>query len=113
MISEGTQGLAIYGSVVGTVALGINLFNFLHSKQKDSVRLSIECKEDEEVDNNIQEMNDNENQPEHGRSSLAIPCTSSRLGTLATQRHIFKKLGSSTRPVQHIALLFQLVIIAS
>lgn len=45
MIEVAGQGLAVYGAIVGTIALSINIFNFIHTKQKDSIRLSVDCVE--------------------------------------------------------------------
>lgn len=57
------QALAIYGSVVGTMALGINLFTYIHAKQKDRVRLLIECHEDEDAAKSVQYFGNCNNKP--------------------------------------------------
>ncbi|MDP1871351.1 MAG: hypothetical protein Q8K61_06960 [Gallionella sp.] len=70
MIEQQPQGLAIYGAITGTIALGINLFGYLHTRQKDKVQLTVECSEDENARSNLERMLKTENAPESERSSL-------------------------------------------
>ena len=53
--------LALYGSIVGTVALLINVSRFIYSLKKDKVKLSLEVVPHPNRDTNIQRLKDTEN----------------------------------------------------
>jgi hypothetical protein len=52
--------LALYGSIVGTIALIINLSKFIHSLKKDKVKLSLSVAPHPDREANIQRFKDTE-----------------------------------------------------
>ena len=72
MVDNGAKFLSIYGAAVGTIALGINIFGYLYSKKKDSVRLSVECIEGANVAKEIASLKNSANQNELDAAQLAL-----------------------------------------
>jgi hypothetical protein len=62
--------LALYGSIVGTVALIINLSKFMHSVKKDKVKLSLSVAPHPDREANIQRFKD---------TGKAQPCEQAKL----------------------------------
>lgn len=50
--------LALYGSIVGTVALFLNFSRFIHTVNKGKVKLSIDFKKHPNFENNLKELTD-------------------------------------------------------
>ena len=71
MIEVGGQGLAVYGAIVGTIALSINIFNFIHTKQKDSIRLSVDCVETNQASSDFLSLEATKDNKEWERPSCA------------------------------------------
>lgn len=51
------NALAAYGALVGTVALLLNVARYVYDRRKDAIRLSVTCKPDPKLDENVRQVN--------------------------------------------------------
>ena len=63
--------LALYGAVVGTIALFINLFRFFHTLKKDKVKLKVSVSPHENQKQNIERIAQNVDKSTYERTNLA------------------------------------------
>jgi len=63
--------LALYGAIVGTIALFINLFRFFHTLKKDDVKLKVSVSPHENQKQNIERIAQNIDKPDYERTNLA------------------------------------------
>lgn len=62
--------LALYGSVVGTIALFVNLSRHFHQTNKDKVKLSVSFKSHPEKEQNINKLHDTEGASSWARQDI-------------------------------------------
>lgn len=63
--------LALYGAIVGTVALLINLLRFFHTLKKDKVKLKVSVLPHENQKQNIERIAQNADKPIYDKTNLA------------------------------------------
>ena len=63
--------LALYGAIVGTIALFINLFRFFHTLKKDKVKLKVSVSPHENQKQNIERIAQNVDRPAYEKTNLA------------------------------------------
>jgi hypothetical protein len=63
--------LALYGAIVGTIALFINLFRFFHTLKKDKVKLKVSLSPHKNKGQNIYLLSQNIKKPIHMKLNLA------------------------------------------
>ena len=63
--------LALYGAIVGTIALFINLFRFFHTLKKDNVKLNVSVSPHKNQKQNIDRLAQNADKPAYEKTNLA------------------------------------------